>query len=289
MSSKKKKGLIRYAWGTSFSIMRHYPKIFIPLGLSMFLQLVALTVLFLSHSHPFSVILAPPISRFWGEVYLHYPFNLLILPKLFNFANIMIGILFGAFMTGITAAMVWQVMTMGIRPRIRSNFRKSIKRYFTLVSVWILLFVLETAVFKGPKVLIMKYYHIYGSTIFNKGNILIAVLVISILLAIIVETLFVYAVPAAVIENRRIGAAIKRSFWALKGMFFPTFFLVLTPTLFSIGIVLLKSRIPQLIARFDNPEIALYIIVFGIIVNWLVNCLVAVSVASLFVKKVKDL
>ncbi len=66
------------------------------------LDLAALIFLFLAPFAPVSYILAPVIRAFWSDVYLHYPQNFVLLPKLYNHAHLLLASTFGIFLTGLT-------------------------------------------------------------------------------------------------------------------------------------------------------------------------------------------
>ena len=70
-----------------FQLVRRYPIIVAPfIGVAMFEGFV-LAVLFLAPRPPLSMALAPIIRAFWGEQFLHYPTNFLLLPKIFEYSR----------------------------------------------------------------------------------------------------------------------------------------------------------------------------------------------------------
>ncbi|MDE2028896.1 MAG: hypothetical protein KGJ11_10200, partial [Candidatus Omnitrophica bacterium] len=57
------------------TLLSRHPVIFYPLVISIFLQLLALEILFFAPRPPLSVFFGPLISRVWGPAYVHYPYN----------------------------------------------------------------------------------------------------------------------------------------------------------------------------------------------------------------------
>src|SRR3989338_3524603 len=92
----------------AFLVLKKNPTIwFLFLAISV-VDLISLALLFLSPSPPVSFVLAPVIERFWGEKYLHYPNNFLLLPELFRLTHFAILTVFGVFVTGIAVKKIEQ-------------------------------------------------------------------------------------------------------------------------------------------------------------------------------------
>ena len=84
-----------------FSVLKKNPTVwllFIAVGV---FDLSALMALFLAPCEPVSYMLAPIIRAFWGDRFLHYPYNFLLLPKLFNHVHFLIATLIGVFVSGL--------------------------------------------------------------------------------------------------------------------------------------------------------------------------------------------
>ncbi len=282
MSVGKKIKTTFSVWGESIRTMKRYPKVFLPFGIVALFQVALLFLLFWAPRSPISVVMAPPIRKFWGEMYLHYPVNFLLLPKLFNYGNIVLRIILESLMAGVTVAMVVQALKK-FSPRFRTNCKKGIRKYITLVAVWVMLFALITIVFRVPVFLITKYYSNYVG-IFRQANFLRVAVLSSIFIAIMIEALLAYTVPAVMIEHKRTFKAIKRSFSVVRGISLETFLLVLIPTLLTLIPVFLKLKLPALIDRFF-PEVTLYVIILGILISLFSNFLLIISVTILFLRK----
>jgi len=71
------------------------PIILIPFLTIAFIQLFILEILYFAPRYPLRVFFGPIIERFWGEGFLHYPFYLTVIPKIFQLIQIPIYLLFG--------------------------------------------------------------------------------------------------------------------------------------------------------------------------------------------------
>jgi hypothetical protein len=105
---------------------------------------------------------------------------------------------------------------------------------------------------------------------------------VNFLLAIFIQSAFIYAIPLLIIENEKLLGAIWRSFILFKKLFIPTTILVALPMLFYIPIVILQHKNAFLVYRV-LPEIVLLISVLNAVVSALViDCLMTVSTTVLY-------
>lgn len=273
MGLKEKFKAVLAVWATTFRTLRENPNILIPFLLVGLFDAIILVLIYLAPRQPFSTLLAPPIRAFWGEQYLHYPVNFLLIPRLFHYVHILSMGFIGVLMTGLAIGMVYQ-SRQGIRPIVLTNLIRSAKRYLSLVAIWLVIFGLVTLAFKGPQFLLhlkqpmMVQIALWGSF----------------LAGILIEVVFIYAMPAVMIEKKRAWSAIKRSITFARSMFLATFLLVMLPTLLYIPLILLKGRLPTLMSRFF-PEMVLIVLGLGIVVSVVIDCLVTCSATTLFLNK----
>ncbi len=279
MAILKQLKLVSLVWKTSFKIMSEHRRLLIPFGVNAVFQGMLLLLLFWAPQFPFSIVLAPPIRAFFGELYLHYPANFLLMPRLFNYGNIIISLFITSCMTGMMVSMIHQV-NKNVFPGVRSNFKKAVKKYVTLVALWIVVFILVSIVFRGPKFFILKYYF-QKTGFFSWWNVFRMAFTGSVLISILIEMFFGYAAAAVMIEGKSAWQAIKRSFFIAKKFFFPTFMLVAIPVFFIFLMSIVKWKIPQMMKQFF-PEMAICVLVLGVIVSLLVNYIVTASVTILF-------
>ena len=94
-----------YKAGETFSsfhkLIKNNTSLILPFLIVALLDAVALALIFFAPRPPIASFLAPPIRKFWGDQFLHYPQNFVLIPKLFNYAHILTSFTFGIIMTGI--------------------------------------------------------------------------------------------------------------------------------------------------------------------------------------------
>jgi len=280
---RKSFAVVKQTWAESFGIMGKYRRVFYPfIGLA-FLQILALYFLFLAPRPPISTVLAPIVRAFWGENFLHYPFNFILLPKLYNYAEIILSVIVGAAMTGMTVDLVRQAKKR-IPPGLKAGLKNSFKRYLSLIGVWIVTFILVSVVFRVPQFIMSKYHIGATSSLFSQWNVSRLLLVVSVLVGLMIEALFVYAIPSIMLEQKRTWKAIARSFSLAKRNFLVTFIVVSVPMIFVILMGFVKRKIPMLIDK-TFPEITLWIMIIGIIISMLANCWITTAATTMLIKE----
>jgi len=247
-------------WGESFRVLFQYPKIFLPFIILILLDTSLLIFLFLSHLPLLSPLLEPPIKVFFGEIYLHYPYKLILLPTIFDYCELVVVLIFAPLMTGMTVAMVYQAKE-GNSPKFWSNLWLAMKNYLILLGLWIIVTIIVFSIFQLGRFLILKFYteeiakfiHIPTWRMFPLTQ------YACFLFTLIMETFFAFCIPAVMIEKKKILGSIKTSFKISSVVFLPTFILISLPTIFNVIIVLIKQKILiQLMDKFF-PEVVFVI------------------------------
>ena len=260
-------------WGATFKTLRENPNIIIPFLVVGFADILILALVYLTPRPPLSALLAPPIRAFWGEQFLHYPFNLFLIPKLFQYGHIISTAFIGVLMTGVAILMLKEAKG-SLRPGILFNLIRALRMYLRLLVIWLVIFGLVSVVFKGL------------SFAFKLKQPLIT-LYISLFISIFIQTIFMYAMPAVMLEQKKAFSAMKRSISFCRNVFLLTLILVGIPTLFYIPLIMLQGGLAKLMSRFF-PEIVLAIMGLNIIVSVITDCLVTCSTTILFLNKRKD-
>jgi len=282
MKIKESLSLFKDTVGSTFKIVRRYPVLLLPFLITAIVQACALTILFNAPRPPVSIVLAPPIRAFFGDRFLHYPDNFLLLPQLFYFVGVIILMCFGVIMFGMSMGMLYQANAKAEKIKIFGNLNRSIRRYFALVSVWIIPFVISLIILRGPRYLIFTFLKPTdpAKILFHLS------FYIGVILVFIVEGFFIYTYPSIIVERKKIIGAIKNSFSVAKGALLVTVLLIAVPRVLDIGVILLKQNL----IRFMNisvPEITLVILAGEIIITFITDSLVFLTTANLFIKLTK--
>lgn len=264
------------AWRITFRLFKQNPSVLVPFFLVGLVDVVMLFIVYLAPQPPFSAILGPPIKVFWGERFLHYPFNLLLVPRLFDLAHIVSTALIGVLMTGAVVRMLKESYA-GIKPNLGLSLSKSLRVYLKLLVIWLVMFGLVSVVFKALPVI----FH------FKQRAASLIVLGAGFLISIIIQAIFIYAIPAVIIEEKKIWPAIKRSASFCQSAFLPTLILVGLPTLMYIPMLILKGKLPFLMSKVF-PETVLIFIGLGIVISVIMDSLITSATTILFLNQRKD-
>lgn len=284
----KKGSLKTHPW----LILRHavetvcaHPIILLPFITIAFFQLLLLEILYFSPRQPLVHFFGPIITKFYGETHLHYPYNLLILPKLFSskfiqmpfyfliicfFISTGVNIIhninksrninfFSAIQTTlprlvhiVSAGIIMATFYFGL-PRLYEIF--FIERALAIRSVTGKFYILKQIVIEGA-----PYFHLFSD--------------------VLITTLFAFVLPIIVIENKKFYSAIWLSFKNLFQSFGSVFFIVFVSTLIYLPVLLLRNSIVSVTKT--NPEVLVWTLVFSIVVMMLVDVLVYTSITNLF-------
>lgn len=268
-------------WSITFRMIAKYPRVLIPFLVKAVFEALALTVFFYSPRSPFSIIFAQPIKSFFGAAFLHYPYNFNLLPKLFYYGQIFVMITVGVIMYGMAMGMVSQAHTGNNEEvKIFGNFNKAARRYFALTGIWLTTFILSLLIMKIPSLIIKKFMQPTTSAVLLLQMVSYA----GILLALVIEAIFIYAYPAIVLERRGFFGSITRSFSVMRRIFLTTLILIFVPRLFEFLYMFVRQK-QQGLMNITVPEITLVILGAGIVLTFITDSLIFLSTANLFILK----
>src|SRR3989339_693704 len=228
---------------TGWHILCRDPRILLPFLCIVLFQYATLLTLFFAPRPPFSIVLAPVIRAFWGDQFLHYPYNFLLLPQLYNYAKNIIDITFGVFFIGIAVSMITQSYN-NARPEWALGIQKTAKRLIRLILLWLI----TIAVIVG----ILKFIHLFSQSFISSIKVQ---LFLDFLAGTLVQVVFAFAIPAVIIENRKLLIALKRTTALCKNYPLETLLIVGIPSMLFLPLLFIDFV--SLMKRFV-PEITLY-------------------------------
>lgn len=256
----------------SFGLLKNRPSIAVPFGLFAICEGIALYLLFLAPQDPFAKVLAPPIARMYGEQYVHYPWHLLKLPELFYYARLALSFLPGMFLSAIVVGLVGDIKTEQV-PKFRRHIRTSVRRFFSLLIIWLLGFgvlkLVEISYIKTAGLVESKAY-------FTTLQFLVY------FLSFWAQILFLYAVPLVILTKQSLFKALINNFRYLKRLFLPTSLCIFLASLIYIGLYFFEKDIVGLAAR-TSPEMIVVILAASIPLTFIINILVTMISAVLFI------
>lgn len=271
-------------------MIARYPRVLLPFFIKAAFEALILAVFFYSPRPPLLAIFGPPIRSFFttmtpsgvisGARFLHYPLNFELLPTLFYYGQIFVMFTVGAIMYGMAMGMVSQAHSENEEVKIFGNFNRAARRYFALLGIWLITFILSLAILKLPAVIVKKLMPPTPSAM-----LLLQILsYMGVVLIFVVEALFIYAYPAIIIERKGIFRAIGRSFNVIKHVFLTTILLIFIPRFLEFLYVLVRQK-QQGLMNLYGPEITLVILGAGIVLTLFTDALVFLSAANLFILK----
>ncbi len=257
----------------SFYILKDNPKLFIPFILGGAFNGLALYLIYLIPQRPFLYLFGPPVKVFFGERFLHYPFNLYLLPKLFYYATSFVSATIGVLMTALAIGMIKNIYSKE-DTLITPNFIYALKRYFALFSVWFVTFIILFFFVKGIRLFPLKLkglalnivpYFIYIGTIF-------------------IQLLFIYVIPVLIIEKKSIINSFLNGIIFLKKVFPTTLFILGLAIIIYLPVVILRQNMPFLAGAF-YPEIIVVVLGISVFVSFVVDVMVTTATTLVFLKE----
>jgi len=262
------------------------PIILLPFLTIAFVQLLALEILYFLPRFPLSAFFNPIIGTLWGTEFIHYPKNVLIIPKLFQNIQVLIYIFISSFFIAVAIEII-AAINSGKNIKFISACKDSFGQYIHYFVGAFIAFCTFFGLYKLYYFLlnsILNTSSVDGVFFFAKKIILHGVPYANLLIGVFVTTLFAFVFPIIVIDKRKIFAAIGLNFKNLWGSFWFIFVVVLIPTLFYLPVVLLRSNI-NTIANATFPEIRVLALVVSIFVTMFIDVTIYTAITSFYLLK----
>ena len=272
------------AYNTSIKSLKNHPALFLPFLIFAILEVIVLVIIYLAPRMPVRLILGPVISTFWGERFLHYPVNFLLLPKIASLSRMGLAVIFSSLLSGVAVALVFAVHNKK-QIKFKEAFKSALKKYASLFIVVLIFTLLFYFLVKLVTIVLVSYFMAgHSRLLFLKPGIWMGPILLGInfMLALLIQSAFVYAIPLLIIEKQKLIKAIIGSFLLFKKLFIPTLILVGLPMLVYIPIIILNSKTAFLIDKVF-PEFILLVSFLSIIISSLViDTIVTISTTFLY-------
>ncbi len=268
--------------GLTFKNLRKFPGLLLPLFYLALIELVGLAIIYYSVQWPLNLVLAQPIKAFYGEISLHYPFNLVALLQIFNKWESFTEVVFGSLLAGMTISMYNQ-MTRNMTIRFGKNFNIVFNRYLRLLGYSLLIFVLvygfssSTEYFRTE--ILKKNNGYFWHMGVLKWSLVVAVL--NYIFYIAVQTVFLYLPMGIIVENTGLWRSARESIKIMKKYFLVSVLLVAIPFLLYLANVVLDAFSGKLMTSI-TPEISIALAVLTIIIVFIINVIINISATILY-------
>ena len=263
-----------------------HQQIFYPFIIVVFINFLALEILYFLPRYPLSIFFAPIVSRIWGEQYLHYPMSLMLLPKLFYYVQMLISLFVSSFLTVLIVDMVAAINNEK-QVNFKTSLRVSLPGYIYII-LYSFLFLLMVQIFNKAYSLLLgrafKIHSTIGIYFWIKKIVFYAAPYVQFIYGIFVTAFLIYIPVLIILEKKKFFGAVIGNFKALFGSFWFTFILVLIPTLFYLPILLLWENIGYLVQN-TSPEIQVLTIILSIFVTTGINVFIMATATTYYLYK----
>ncbi len=278
--------LVKRVYNNAFQFLRTNSAYFKPFLTLAILEFLVLILLYSAPREPLRALLGPPIKTFWGEKFLHYPLNFILLPKLVSRSFMVLSIVFGSLLSGMAVSIILDIYNKK-RVQIFNAFKVAIKRYLSLFGILLIINLGYYFIGKFISVTLIKYFYTgHSKLLFMGPKIWLGIIFIAVnfFMAILIQAIFVYSIPAIIIDNKGFHKSIGKSIVLFFKFFIPTVLLVLLPMLLYIPIIVLSSNYIFLMDKLF-PEIVFYVEALSIIFSVLIiDPVVTMSTTLLYLK-----
>jgi len=279
---------IKQNWITALALIVKRPILILPFVIIAFMEVLALELLYFSPQTPLVFLAGPVIRKFFGEAALHYPANLIVIPKVFYYVQIMIYVLFGVLLSAVTVNMI-KNMRAELPLKLKALVKNALGRYWAFAAYGFLTAALMTLLKGGTTFVFLKAIKA-GST-YLPGVILRAApfeaSLVLFVANIIMSAFLVCTVPIIVIKKTSFLRALGESISIGWRNFRIVFLTILVPYILFLPVMLLKS-FPGTLFRKTFPEVIPIITLSGIVVALFAECIVIICVSRFVLDLYKE-
>lgn len=284
-TQKVPKRLISLLKGSVDTYIAH-PVILVPFVTIAFIQLLVLEMLYFAPRSPLAAFFNPLVRTLWGEKFVHYPSNFVLLPQLFQRFQIPIYIFISSFFIAAAIATI-----DAINSRQKINFalacKAALSRYVHILFGAGISFCIYGGLHKLYNLVMMralKIGSVDGIFFIIKTVTLKGALYVNLLISAFVMAIFAFVFPIIMIEKKNILSAIGLSFKYLWGSFWFVLFIALIPTLFYLPIIFLRSNLGG-IAQTTFPEVRVLVLVLSVVVTMFIDATIYTAYTTYYLLK----
>lgn len=264
------------------------PVILLPFTIVAFFEGLALELIYFSNRRPLSLITAPLIRKFSGEVFLHYPMNLVKIPKYFYYAQLLIYVFLGIFMAAIVVNIVKNIKSE-LPLKTGAILKNALRKYASFIVFGALMlcviFMLRSAdgfIFQKLTGLISKNFQQAFPRIYA-----FAITLFYFITSLIMQALFICVIPLMVVEGKPLLKAVTGSVRFGARNFLSVLFLIFLPYFLYFPVTLMKAYAPDFGSKMF-PETVLWILAFGVVVAVFIDAFVMACATIILMERNKS-
>jgi len=270
----------------TISLFKNHPILMLPFFIFACIDCLVLTIIFLAPRQPLLPFLGPIIITFWGEKFLHYPYNLLLLPKLEYFSRMGLSVVFASLLTGMAVAMIHEAH-MKKPIHLGRSFKSAMNKYVYLFIAVFFFTGLFYLIIRLVNAGLIHYFLSEGrskSFLMTQVGLGPIILCVDFFIAMFIQAAYNYVIPTLMLEKKKFFRSLADAFLLFERLCIFTFLLVGIPLLSYIPIIIFNFNTMSLIQSFF-PELVLIISFLGIIVSDLfINPIITASATLVFLE-----
>ena len=287
MGNKKIFPSLKNALVTLFS----HPAIIVPFIVIAFIQLLILEIVYFIPRYPLNMFFEPIITKLWGEQFMHYPYNIAIMPKLFQYTQAPMYIFVSSFLIGVAANIIMRVNNED-KDDFGTVFKDTLKHYVHIFCGAVIAFVC-VLIFSEIYELLIKKALTMDPMRGNKYKLkkIVRMLILdgapyfNLLASVFITTFFAYVIPVIVVAKKKIFSAIVENFKLFFGAPWFTFMVVFIPSLIYVPILMLRGGTD---ITFTTPELSIVLLVISIFAMVAIDAIICTTLTTYYLIKKEE-
>ncbi len=247
-------------------------RIWVPLAVYALLQ-IAVIFLAANYTNPSVYVILKPLVGLMGdrtaEVMSHYPGLYMVLPGAVAWGKYILGVLFEGLAMGLAAALFVKAYSDSFPA---PGYKAVFKKWIPLLVVWCIISALILAANQFIPGL-------FSSFLAGSPRRIMLLGIVMKLITVLIYSLFIYAIPAIIVFGDGIFKALKTSLSLFVEYPVFSFLLAFLPYLLTVPFAYIFENAPTVVDKF-TPELMLYFLIGGVIVDMLVNFILTGTVVK---------
>jgi hypothetical protein len=270
---------IRKNWLETLNLIKTKPIVIMPFVFIAFLECIVLELVFFSTRFPLSYVANPVIRKFFGENFVHYPANLIILPQLFYYFQVAIYIFIGVFLTGVTVN-IFKNLIVNLPIKVKALIKNAFTNYFSFFMYAIIVTILFYLIRTVELYVLAKVFRKLAKVLpFNIAAIsAISTILILFISNLILQVLVISTIPLMVLNKMRFFRAMIKSVVIGVKNFSAIFIMILLPFLIYFPIVFIKSFSAEIAAK-TFPGMNVVVSLIGILASMFLDCFIILCIS----------
>jgi hypothetical protein len=240
-----------------------------------------LEVLYFFPRFPLKIFFEPLVTRLWSAEFMHYPANLLLLPRLFQSVQIPLYALVNSFFIAVAIAII-AAINNDQKVQLKKIYKDTLGVYIHLIVAAVITFAFIWGFFKiyglaYNRALIIRSTS--GIFFWVKAIVVHGTPYFQFLISILVTTLFAYVLPIIALERKNVFKAIWLNFKVLFRSFFFTFFVILMPSFAYVLVLLVRLYFQD---QLPSPDWRVGLVILNILVLILIDAIAYTALTTYY-------